>query len=212
MFRDLERRPLVFLATFLTVAGVAAGSASALSPCGPSEFVERGDTLFGIAQRCGTTVEALQEANPRLDPTQMRVGMRIAMPTSGGATSVAKSASRPTPYSRVSALARMAERAGVPVQALIAKDDDLVAAEVSDGAEAEYSPDPGDEVEVAGRLTDEGAECPVLRSSDGTLYSLAGKTDGFGPGDDVLVSGAIADMSMCMQGTTVEVERISAAD
>ncbi|KQT45097.1 hypothetical protein ASG43_12385 [Aureimonas sp. Leaf454] len=65
-------------------------------------------------------------------------------------------------------------------------------------------------VTVSGLLTREGVECPALRSEDGDLFTLSGRLGGFRPGDAVTVTGRIADMSTCQQGTTIEVERIDA--
>ena len=67
------------------------------------------------------------------------------------------------------------------------------------------------EVRVTGRLTDEGVECPALRGDDGRLYTLAGDTGGFKPGDRVTVAGTVAEMSTCMQGTTISVRSIEKA-
>lgn len=67
------------------------------------------------------------------------------------------------------------------------------------------------EVRVTGRLTDEGVECPALRGDDGKLYTLAGDTGGFKPGDRVAVVGTVAEMSICMQGTTIGVRTIEKA-
>ena len=39
--------------------------------------IESGDTLEGIASDSGTTVEALLELNPELDPVALTVGQRI---------------------------------------------------------------------------------------------------------------------------------------
>lgn len=63
-------------------------------------------------------------------------------------------------------------------------------------------------VRVSGTITDEGVECPVLRTEDGTLYSLTGELGDAGPGDRVQVEGPIAEMSICMQGTTLEVRTL----
>lgn len=67
------------------------------------------------------------------------------------------------------------------------------------------------EVRVTGRLTDEGVECPALRGDDGRLYTLAGDAGGFKPGDRVTVVGTVAEMSTCMQGTTIGVRTIDRA-
>lgn len=66
----------------------------------------------------------------------------------------------------------------------------------------------GGSVTVTGVLTDEGVECQALRGDDGRLYTIAGDLEGFASGDRVQVQGRIAQMSFCMQGTTLTVERI----
>lgn len=42
--------------------------------------VRRGDTFYGIAQKYGTTVQALSTANPELNPESLPVGRRIVVP------------------------------------------------------------------------------------------------------------------------------------
>ena len=42
--------------------------------------VVAGDTLFSIANRFGTTVSAIIQANPGIDPTRLFVGQRICIP------------------------------------------------------------------------------------------------------------------------------------
>ncbi len=59
-----------------------------------------------------------------------------------------------------------------------------------------------------GQLTDGGVECPALRGDDGVLYTLTGSLAEFKAGDEVIIEGRIADISMCMQGTTIQVVRI----
>lgn len=68
--------------------------------------------------------------------------------------------------------------------------------------------DSGDSLRIEGTLTDEGVECPALRGRDGELYTLAGDLKGYAAGDQVWVEGAVAQISFCMQGTTIAVERI----
>jgi hypothetical protein len=65
-------------------------------------------------------------------------------------------------------------------------------------------------IRVTGTITNEGAECPALRADTGKLYTLAGGTGGFQPGDRVQVIGKVAQVSFCMQGTTIEVRRVIA--
>ncbi|WP_209425043.1 LysM peptidoglycan-binding domain-containing protein [Pararhodobacter sp. SW119] len=65
--------------------------------------------------------------------------------------------------------------------------------------------------EITGTLTWEGATCPAMRGDDGRLYTLAGDIEDFEPGDRVQVQGRRAEMSICMQGTTIEIRRIRPA-
>ena len=67
------------------------------------------------------------------------------------------------------------------------------------------------EVTVTGTLTGDGVECPAMEGDDGALYTLAGDIGSFGPGDRVRVTGEIAEMSFCMQGTTIQVQAIEPA-
>lgn len=69
---------------------------------------------------------------------------------------------------------------------------------------------PGAAVIVTGTLSSEGAECPTLRGDDGKIYSLTGaKLGKLGPGSHVHVEGTLADVSTCMQGTTIVVTSIA---
>lgn len=69
-----------------------------------------------------------------------------------------------------------------------------------------------DRVDVTGTITNQGAECRTLRSDNGQLFSLTGNLRGFGPGDRVRVRGRVAEMSFCMQGTTIDVRLITSAN
>ncbi|MBN1976382.1 MAG: LysM peptidoglycan-binding domain-containing protein [Anaerolineae bacterium] len=46
-------------------------------------IVQRGDTLYSIARRYGTTVEAIASANGITNPNLIRVGQKLTIPTSG---------------------------------------------------------------------------------------------------------------------------------
>ena len=56
---------------------------------------------------------------------------------------------------------------------------------------------------MTGVITNEGVECTALRGDNGRLYTLAGGAGGFQPGDRVRVIGKVAQLSFCMQGTTI---------
>ena len=45
--------------------------------------VQRGDTLYSLARRYGTTVEAIATANGIANPNQIRVGQTLTIPSSG---------------------------------------------------------------------------------------------------------------------------------
>src|SRR5829696_1199132 len=66
----------------------------------------------------------------------------------------------------------------------------------------------GQMINVRGTLTDEGVECQALRGDDGELYTLTGDLSGFENGDRVKVRGTVAEISICQQGTTIEVQSI----
>jgi hypothetical protein len=59
-----------------------------------------------------------------------------------------------------------------------------------------------------GVLTDEGVECQAFRSEDNELFTLIGNLEGYGVGDQVVVCGTIAEISPCMQGTTLVISYI----
>lgn len=69
-------------------------------------------------------------------------------------------------------------------------------------------PKAGKKVVVRGVLTDEGVECQALRGDDGILYTLTGDLEGFEVGDHVRVQGTVAEVSICQQGTTLDVKKI----
>lgn len=70
--------------------------------------------------------------------------------------------------------------------------------------------EPGAPVEIIGTLTDEGIECPALRTPDGALYTLTGHSAGLEAGDRVRVVGLVAGESFCQQGVTISAARIEA--
>lgn len=73
--------------------------------------------------------------------------------------------------------------------------------------------DEGDErITVTGELLAPSATCPRLAGDDGRVYALAGSLRNFDTGDRVRVTGEIADVSICNQRRTIEVERIRSGE
>ena len=100
----------------------------------------------------------------------------------------------------------------LPKEQILIKNVDR-APEGHQAAPAETKPSPeSDEptsgVRVEGTLTTAGVECPVMRGDDGKVYSLAGSIGDLQAGDEIWVEGEIAQMSICMQGTTINVKKI----
>ena len=79
------------------------------------------------------------------------------------------------------------------------------------------APPPADNVEsgmtITGTVTSEGVECPAVRTADGKLYTIAtADRDKLRPGVRVRITGEIAQISTCQQGTTISAERIEILD
>ncbi|WP_313758145.1 LysM peptidoglycan-binding domain-containing protein [Tissierella sp.] len=63
-----------------TALGVNCGP---ITTCPPGTFaytVKAGDTFFTLAQRFNTTVDAIQRANPTVNPNDLRIGQIICIP------------------------------------------------------------------------------------------------------------------------------------
>lgn len=62
---------------------------------------------------------------------------------------------------------------------------------------------------ITGTVTREGVECPAVRGDDGKLYTIVGEgRDKLKPGLKVRITGAVAEVSACMQGITIEATKI----
>ena len=70
-------------------------------------IVQRGDNLFAIARRFGTTVAVLVELNGLADPSYLYVGQRLLIPAAGGtipATPTSGRSASASPGARSSAI------------------------------------------------------------------------------------------------------------
>ena len=64
-------------------------------------------------------------------------------------------------------------------------------------------------MKIQGQLTSDGVECPAMKADNGAIYTLLGDVKGFRTGDRVIVEGTPVEISFCMQGTTLQVTRIT---
>jgi len=56
----------------------AAANGKAATPAGPGEHaVAKGETLSGIAKKAGISLKALQDLNPGVDATKLRIGQKL---------------------------------------------------------------------------------------------------------------------------------------
>jgi murein DD-endopeptidase MepM/ murein hydrolase activator NlpD len=79
----MSRKIALSLTILLLLVGIPAMSAQAQSGGPPTEtvhVVQRGETLFSIAQQYGVTVDAITHANGIDDPRQVYVGQRLVIP------------------------------------------------------------------------------------------------------------------------------------
>lgn len=70
-----------FVAGFVGVAGIAVASPSiAAGRCGGALSIDAPTTLSSVAMRCNVNLSELYEANPSVDPSNVRPGERLAIP------------------------------------------------------------------------------------------------------------------------------------
>jgi len=112
--------PAKLLVAILLVCQLGVGVAWAAPPEPTIHVVERGETLFRIALRYGTSVEALVQANHIADPSLIYAGQRLVIPVSRASRS--NGLDRLTPLIHVvragETLFRIALRYGTSVEAL----------------------------------------------------------------------------------------------
>lgn len=140
------------------------GTAPVACPDGSFTYViQRGDNLFAIARRYGTTVSAITAVNPGINPNMLQIGQAICIP--GEPSVVCSEGSFSYTIQRGDSLNALAQRFGTNPSAIITLNPGL---------------DPGS-LQVGRIICIPGAaprECPsgsssyVIRSGD-TLYVLA---------------------------------------
>ena len=58
----------------------ASSSTPAAGTCGPTYTLVSGDNFSSVAEKCGTTTQAIVDANPQLDPRALHPGDVINVP------------------------------------------------------------------------------------------------------------------------------------
>ena len=219
-------RPVSSFARAGTVALVGVGlfqPAAAQDQCGAEYRVVQGDTLAGIAERCGTTVQALMRANEQIsDPSRVNIGWRLEVPgAANGGRNGGQVRDGLTPGEDGTAADRyevqpgdtlysIARAAGVTLAALLDANRGVDAYNLLVGQMLDLpggTERPEDEtrrVSVEGRVS-QGVECPILTTPDGDVYTLTGGRVEFTSGEYVEVNGRTVGASICQQGTTLEV-------
>ncbi len=118
----LRNPNVIYVGQRLTIPTSSAGGSSS-SASGGVHVVKRGETLYSIARRYGTTVQALLNANGLRNANLIYVGQRLTLPGSGGSTrgggGTAPSTSGVHVVKRGETLSSIARQYGTTVQALM---------------------------------------------------------------------------------------------
>ena len=77
---------MLLVALLLLGTRIVLGHAQTSEPASTIHVVQRGETLFSIAQTYGTTADAIAHANGITDPRQIYVGQELVIPDGGDGT------------------------------------------------------------------------------------------------------------------------------
>src|SRR5258706_7192122 len=101
--RPVARLTMLFVLAYLALMCGLVGTARAQdsnptpAPGGATiHVVQRGETLFGIAQKYGATVDAIARANGLTDPSQLQVGQRLLIPNTSAVIPTSEGPVSPT--------------------------------------------------------------------------------------------------------------------
>jgi LysM repeat protein len=182
--------------------------------------IREGDTLESIARYHHTTVGELITANPQVQ-AQRRLAAGAVLRVPGQADAEEAQRQRYADWQDIDVeegqtLEQIARYHHTTVNELLLANPQVQAQRALEAGERLAAPPPidrrsEDRVLVEGIMTDEGVTCPALRDDEGRLFTLAG-VDSFQEGVRYRITGRPAEVSICMQGTTLEVEVMERID
>ena len=155
----------------MSVIGTTAIPAQAQSDQPPTQaavhIVQRGETLISIAQRYGSTVDAVTHTNGIPDPRQIYVGQRVVIP--GNHTDTGMTETMPYIFQEGDTLASIARRYGTTWQ-ILAQLNDLLAPNVIYTGHIIQVPVPvvGNPVDMTGET--DTSHLPYAPTSTGATY------------------------------------------
>jgi LysM repeat protein len=203
---------------FLGSAGAVVAPAQAQPVCGATIRVQPGDTLYGIASRCGIAVGEIMRLNGLSNPNYIQLGTVLKLRVGAQPSPTPSSGPAASGTYRVRAgdtLASIARRYGVSLSALASANRNLrnpnllrpgMVLRIPSHTER---PRPGGTNlptrTLSGTLTDEGITCQAMRGDDGRLYTLIGPIGEWRDGDRIRLVANAVDRSLCQQGTTLQV-------
>jgi LysM repeat protein len=165
--------------------------------------VRPGDSFASIATALQVPMRALMAANRGVEPFGLRPGQILRLP-SGDAPPADDQEGQAAPDPARDAPGQ----ADAPRPAAEAEAPATDAPEARSEAERD-EPTP-ERLTLEGRVQS-GAECPVLETPQGEVYSLVSAEYGFMPGEYVEIEGEPVEQSFCMQGkATVRVTSMNA--
>ncbi len=111
----MKRGWISLILIVLLFSPIGWGTAQGQEPAGPVYIVQPGDTLWGIAQRFGVSMDALMQANGMTDANALAAGVRLVIPGLDGISGTL--VTEPVPYGE--SLRSLSRRYVVPTDVLV---------------------------------------------------------------------------------------------